>query len=59
MWIMGQVNGRLLMELDDTRTQQEHEAWNDVSIDAVLAVLTEPTIPRRPGRRWSRRATTT
>lgn len=55
-WIMGQVNGRLLMELDDTRTDAEHQAWNDVSIAAVLAVLTEPAAPRRRGWRWGRRA---
>lgn len=54
-WIMGQVNGRLLMELDATRTDDEHQAWNDASIRAVLAMLTEPTVPQR--RRWGRRAT--
>lgn len=56
-WILGQVNGRLLLELDPARSHDERKAWDGVSVDAVLAVLVEPSVLASP-RRWWRRATT-
>ena len=56
-WILGQVNGRFMMEMDRTRSLEDAEAWDRVSVEAVLAVLLEQT-PGRPARRRWRRTTT-
>lgn len=54
-WILGQVTSRVLMELDSLHTHDELDAWDQMCIDGVLAVLgcARPAGPRR--RRWGGR----
>lgn len=39
-WIIGQINGRVLMDLDPIA--EDTAKWNEISIDAVLAMLGHP-----------------
>jgi len=54
IWILGQVTGRYILEVDRTRSGETGPAWDRVSIEAVLAVLLGPSVPRSPRRRWYR-----
>lgn len=58
-WLMGHVYGRVLLELDDSYTPEQCEAWDRISIDAVLTALgrATPASVTRRSRRWGRRAT--
>lgn len=40
-WILGQINGRILMEIDPV--EEDMESWNAISTDAVLAMLGHPS----------------
>lgn len=39
-WIIGQINGRVLLEIDPTLT--DTATWDNISIDAVLAAMGNP-----------------
>ncbi len=39
-WIIGQINGRVLMEIDPV--EEDMKKWNEISIDAVLAMFGHP-----------------
>jgi hypothetical protein len=40
-WVIGQINGRVLMEIDPIA--DDMKKWDDISIDAVLAMLGHPS----------------
>jgi AcrR family transcriptional regulator len=40
-WVIGQINGRVLMEIDPIA--DDMKKWDDISIDAVLTMLGHPS----------------
>jgi len=54
-WILGQINGRVLVEQDPTRSPDELAAWDRISIDAVLAALGMCRVGETTRGRWGRR----
>jgi hypothetical protein len=54
-WILGQINGRVLVEQDPTRTPDELAIWDRISIGAVLATLGVCRVGESTRGRWRRR----
>ena len=40
-WVLGQINGRLLIEIDPEWTDEQRAAWDRIAIDSLICVLTD------------------